>query len=83
MSIQEKCKLAADLLKIDIKEIEEYSGIIEEISALYVSIPVKGGDSLIVGDDGSVLYACSAVDYDRHLEAFKAGKRTPIEAFRV
>ncbi len=83
MDTNEKKRLAAKLFQMDIKEIEENSGIIEELSALYVSIPVKGGASLIVGDDGSVLYADSSVGYSRHLEAYKAGKRTPIDAFEI
>lgn len=81
MSIKEKCQLAATLLQMDIQDIEENCGVIDELSALYVSIPVKGGASLIVGNDGSVLYADSSVGYSRHLEAFKEGKRTPIDAF--
>lgn len=81
MSIKEKCQLAATLLQMDIQDIEENCGVIDELSALYVSVPVKGGASLIVGKDGSVLYADSSVGYSRHLEAFKEGKRTPIDAF--
>lgn len=81
MDIKEKIRLASELLQLKQEDIENNSGIIEELSALYVSIPVKGGDSLIIGDDGSVLYADSSVGYSQHLESFKKGIRTPIEAF--
>lgn len=82
MTIKEKYQLAAKLLQMDVNEIETYGGIIEEISAVYVSIPVKGGASIIVGDDGSVLYADSSIGYSCHVSAFKEGKRTPLNAFQ-
>ena len=83
MNIDDKYKIAAKLLQIDVEVIVENSGEIEDLSALYVSIPEKGGPSLIVGDDGSVLYADSSVGYTRHVEAFRSGTRTPIESFGV
>ena len=48
-----------------------------------MSVPEKGGASLIIGSDGSVLYADSSIGYSRHVEAFKEGKRTPIDAFEA
>ena len=48
---------------------------------MYVSIPEKGGESIIIGKDGDVLYADSSVGYTRHLEEYKKGTRTPIDAF--
>lgn len=83
MDINEKYKIAVKLLQIDLETIIENSGEIEDLSALYVSIPEKGGPSLIVGDDGSVLYADSSVGYTRHVEAFRSGTRTPIESFGI
>lgn len=81
MTNKEQYQLAAQLLQMDIKEIEKYGGMIDDLSALYVSVPEKGGVSLIVGSDGSVLYADSSVGYPRHINAFKEGMRTPIDAF--
>lgn len=75
----EKIKLAAKLLMISVDQAEKYSGKIDEVSAMYISIPEKGGGSLIIGDDGGVLYADSSVGYKRHLEAYKQGIRTPID----
>ena len=83
MTNKEQYQLAAQLLQMDIKEIEELGGIIDDISALYVSVPEKGGASLIVGSDGSVLYADSSIGYSSHVEAFKNGTRTPIDAFKA
>lgn len=75
----EKIKLAAKLLMISVEQAEKHSGKIDEVSAMYFSIPEKGGGSLIIGDDGGVLYADSSVGYKRHLEAYKQGIRTPID----
>ncbi len=75
----EKIELAAKLLKVPVDSLKNCYGEIEEVSALYFSIPEKGGGSLIIGDDGSVLYADSSIGYKRHLEAYKQGIRTPID----
>jgi len=76
----EMIDLGAKLLKASRDEVEKNSGMIDE-QTLYISFPVKGGKSLIVSTDGTVLYASSAVGYSRHLEEFKKGRRTPIERF--
>ena len=81
MTKKEQYQLAAKLLQIDLKKVEDYGGMIDDLSALDVSVPEKGGDSLIVGIDGGVLYANSSIGYSRHVEAFKKGNRTPLEAF--
>ena len=79
MNRNEQIKLAAKLLMITAEQAEKYSGQIDEVSAMYFSIPEKGGGSLIIGDDGGVLYADSSVGYKRHLDAYKQGIRTPID----
>ena len=75
----EKIELAARLLMISAEQAEKCSGKIDEVSAMYFSVPEKGGGSLIIGDDGGVLYADSSVGYKRHLLAYKQGIRTPID----
>lgn len=75
-------ELATMLLKVDLKKNNEYVHDIEGLNAIYVSIPEKGGASLIVGEDGNVLYANSSVSYDVHVSEYKNGRRTPIEAFQ-
>ncbi len=79
MNRNEQIKLAAKLLMITSEQAEKCSGRIDEVSAMYFSIPEKGGGSLIIGDDGGVLYADSSVGYKRHLETYKQGIRTPLD----
>lgn len=81
ISRNEAIELAAKLLKISVEEAEEYCSDIEGLTALYFSVPIKGGDSLIVSLDGDVLYANSAVPYDVHIIEFNKGTRTPLDAF--
>lgn len=78
---KEQIEFAAKLLQLSNAEVEEYGGVIEDISALYVSVPEKGGASIIVGNDGTVLYADSSIGYSRHLQEYKNGRRTPLEDF--
>lgn len=80
---KQQIELAAKLLRISIEEATEYHSLIEEESVIYVSVPEKGGESLIIGKNGEVLYANSSVGYSRHLEEYKKGNRTPIDAFEV
>lgn len=79
---KEQIKLASELLNITYEEIEKNAHEVADGKAIYVSIPEKGGPSLIVGTDGQVLYANSSVSYDKHLEEYNNGRRTPIDAFR-
>ena len=79
MTRNEKIELASVLLGVPVEEIKNYCGGIAEIPALYFSIPEKGGGSLIIDDEGGVLYADSSIGYKRHLEAYKQGIRTPID----
>ena len=81
MTEQEQIALAAKLLHLSEAETASYVSYPEGIPAIYVAVPVKGGDSLLVGTDGSVLYANSSVSYDVHIKEFMKGRRTPIEAF--
>lgn len=81
MNKAQQIEFAAKLLNISVDEATEYHSYIEECSLVYVSIPEKGGESIIVGKDGDVLYADSSVGYTRHLEEYKKGTRTPIDAF--
>jgi hypothetical protein len=74
-------EIASKILKITEQEILEYSFEIENTDAIYISVPVKGGDSLIISADGEVLYANSSVSFDEHVSEFLAGRRTPLEAF--
>lgn len=81
LSEEEQIKLGARLLGIPYEDAKKYSTKIENSDAIYLSIPIKGGDSLIIGADGQVLYAISALSFSEHLDAYNKGKRTPLEAF--
>lgn len=81
MTQKEQVKLGAKLLKLSIAQAEEYSGIIPESNDLYLSVPQKGGGAIIIAEDGSVLYAGSAIGFDEHLKAFQDGERTPLDFF--
>ena len=81
LQTKEQIKLAAKLLKLPIEKVREYGSVIKDTDLFYLSEPVKGGRSLIVGQDGTVLFANSSIDYDRHIEEFNNGRRTPIEDF--
>lgn len=72
---------AARLLKITQEEASEFCHDIDGIDALYFSVPEKGGGSLIVDDKDEVLYAVSAVGFYEHIDAYKNGIRTPLDAF--
>ena len=42
---------------------------------------VRGGGKIYVAPDLSVLFVASALDFQKGLEAFLAGRRTPLEKF--
>lgn len=81
MNEKQQIELAAKLLRISIDEATEYHSIIEDDGLVYISVPEKGGESIIVDKNGEVLYADSSVGYSRHMEEYKNGTRTPLEAF--
>jgi len=78
---KEQAQLVSKLLRITEEEAVKYSHEVEGVDAVYISIPEKGGASMLVSPDLEVLYAISSVSFDKHLEAYKSGMRTPIEAF--
>lgn len=74
-------QLAAELLKITIEQVEENSGVIDDNGTLYVSIPIKGGCSLMIDCNGYVLYADSSISFSEMQREFKNGRRTPLSSF--
>lgn len=52
---------------------------LEEHGALYAWQDVRGGGAVIVGRDGTYLFANSSIPYDRHLAEFLAGRRSDPE----
>jgi hypothetical protein len=82
MQTDEQIALAARLLRRSIEEIKDNSVVIKINGALYVSFPVRGGVSLIVGHDGTVLFADSSIDGNQHFQEFEKGRRTPLDSFK-
>lgn len=81
MNFDERVELASRLLRLSIDEARNHSGIIPGSNDVYLTMPSRGGISLIIGEDGSVLRATSAMSFDQHYGAFKKGKRTPLSYF--
>lgn len=81
MSEKQQIELAAKLLKISVDKAAECSSVIQDDGLVYVSIPEKGGESILVDKNGDVLYANSSVGYSKHVEEYKKGTRTPLDAF--
>ena len=54
---------------------------VESADAYRFFNPVRGGASIIVGRDGSILFANSSVPPQRHVEAYLAGRRTDPKVF--
>lgn len=81
MDREQAIALAAKLMRMTETEAAGLCCQLKQENAWFFSVPEKGGDSLIVSDDGSVLYANSSVGFDDHVKAFRDGIRTPIEAF--
>lgn len=74
-------KLVAELLNLPLNDIKKYTREIEP-NLLYFSLPVKGGESMIIDKNTlEFLYANSSVNFERHLEEFKKGTRNKKEDF--
>jgi hypothetical protein len=75
--------LASKYLSVPVGELRKNTKELPEIGAVYFWESVRGGGSILVGIDGSVLYAISAVSFDDHVDAFKDGRRTNPEEFKL
>ena len=52
-----------------------------EISAYRVYEPTRGGVRVIIGHDGSLMFATSALSADQATELYKSGRRTAVQEF--
>ncbi|MGY1846793.1 hypothetical protein [Blastococcus sp. SYSU DS1021] len=73
--------VAARYLGLSAEDAAAHSRRLEDVDGYYFWQPVRGGGALIVSADGSLLFANSSVPFDRHKEAFLAGRRTDPSAF--
>lgn len=67
---------AARLLGLRTADATRNSAPVPDLDATCFWDPARGGGTVIVGSDGTYLFAGSAVTRDAHLEAFAAGRRT-------
>ena len=91
LSLADQQKLVSKLLKIDINLVKKVSFVFPKTDILMVMITedykeiyegYKGGIRLLVNNNGEVLFCSSAaMSNNELLEAFKNGKRTPIDSF--
>lgn len=72
---EEILALAAQTMKVSPEEAGKHFKEIPEIDAYYFWNPVRGGISVIINEACERLGATSAVNFEKHLEAFKSGKR--------
>lgn len=68
-------EIAAKAMKVTLEESKKHYKKIEDIDAYYFWNPVRGGIAVIVDSNGEKLAASSAVNFDKHLEEFKRGRR--------
>ena len=68
-------EMAAQLLHMTTEEAQRHYKEIPEENACYFWNPIRGGASVIISETGEKLGATSSVSFERHLAAFKAGKR--------
>lgn len=81
ISREDQFKLAAKLLLISLDEAKKNFKELDN-NAICVYVPVMGGGSIIVGQDGQVLYFGSAISFDTAVKEYNEGMRTPIEEFQ-
>lgn len=72
---KEIVSIAANVLKISVEDAIKNSKEIPEYNLMYFWNPIRGGLSVIVNQDGEKLAAASAVNLEKHLQAFLDGKR--------
>ena len=63
-----------EILKISKEGAEKNSRKIDNKTTYYWN-PIRGGNSLIVDDEGNYLAAVSSVSFEKLLEEFKKGER--------
>ena len=74
-------QIAQQCLGITGAEATTNSRRLGDIDAYYFWQPGRGGGALIVGPDGSALFANSSVSLEKHKEEFRNGRRTNPDAF--
>ena len=68
-------EIAENTIKLSREELLSHYKELPEIEGYYFWNPARGGLSVIVGKDETKLGATSAVSFQKHLLAYKSGKR--------
>ena len=72
---QKSLEIASKVLNIPIEELKNNYKILDEDNATYFWQTTRGGNSIIVSENGSYLTATSSVSFERHLSEFRKGRR--------
>lgn len=68
-------EIAAKTMKVTTDEAKKHYKKIEDIDAYYFWNPIRGGIAVIIDSNGEKLGASSVVNFNKHLEEFKKGRR--------
>lgn len=79
----ELAAVAARVLAIPEEDARNNSRHLEHLSAYYFWEAARGGGAVVIGNDGSMLFANSSVAPEKHIDAFGDGRRTDPEAFEL
>lgn len=67
--------IAAQTMKVSTDEALKHCKPIPELNAYYFWNPIRGGIAVIIDEEGGRLGATSAISFEKHVEAFKSGRR--------
>ena len=76
---QKSLEIASKVLKESVENLKNNYEILEEDHAILFWQSFRGGNSVIVADDGSYLAATSAVSPEKLLSEYRNGRRTNWE----
>lgn len=79
----EGLRLFSGLAALSNKPMDAPMSVVPFDGGVAVFRAVRGGGKILVAPDGSALYQSSSRTFDRALEAFHAGERSPRESFGV
>ena len=68
-------EIISQILQISHEDVRKNSKYLPEIPAYYCWNPIRGGNALVINEQGEKLIATSAVDSESHIKAFIEGKR--------
>ena len=65
----------AKKLHMSVEDVKKYCKEVPEIDGYYFWQPFRGGISIIINNVGEKLCVTSSISFEKHLKAFKEGKR--------